>query len=82
MTTKVKLPLFLSWRQLKDVVGWPYSRTQTGRLMFDSEYANDPFPACRKISTHRNSHPMWSTAAVLDYFKRHGLDVPEGIELS
>src|SRR5262249_3487290 len=61
--TTVKLPLYLSWRQLKDVVGWPYSRTQTGRLMFDPDYAHDAFPACRKLGAHRNSHPIWYTPA-------------------
>jgi hypothetical protein len=68
MQTTVKLPLYLSWRQLKDIVGWPYSRTQTGRLMFDPNYAHDAFPACRKLGTHRNSHPIWYTPAILDYF--------------
>ncbi len=27
MSTQVKLPLYLSWRQLKNVLGWPYGRT-------------------------------------------------------
>lgn len=82
MPTTVKLPLYLNWRQLKDVVGWPYGRTHTGRLMFDSDYADDPFPACRKLGSHRNSHPIWYTPAVLDYFKRHGLPIPENVVFS
>jgi hypothetical protein len=82
MQTTVQLPLYLSWRQLKDVVGWPYSRTQTGRLMFDPDYAQDAFPACRKLGAHRNSHPIWYTPAVLDYFKQHGLPVPDNVVFS
>jgi hypothetical protein len=50
--------------------------------MFDPDYAQDAFPACRKLGTHRNSHPVWYTPAVLDYFKRHGLPVPENVVLS
>jgi hypothetical protein len=34
--------------------------------MFDPDYAQDAFPACRKLGTHRNSHPIWYTPAVLD----------------
>jgi hypothetical protein len=29
MSTQVKLPLYVSWRKLKDVLGWPYGRTHT-----------------------------------------------------
>jgi hypothetical protein len=78
----VKLPLYLTWTQLKKIVGWPYSRTHTTRLMFDPAYAHDAFPASRKLSPHRNSHPLWYTPTVLDYFKRHGLTIPENVEFS
>jgi hypothetical protein len=50
--------------------------------MFDPDYAQDAFPACRKLGAHRNSHPIWYTPAVLDYFKRHGLPTPENVEFS
>ncbi|MGD1083002.1 MAG: hypothetical protein ABR881_32210 [Candidatus Sulfotelmatobacter sp.] len=80
MSYKVKLPLYLSWSALKKQLGWPYSRTQTGRLMFDPAYVHNAFPACRKLGPYRNSHPIWFTPEVLDYFKRHGLAVPENIE--
>ena len=50
--------------------------------MFDPQYARDAFPACRKLGTHRNSHPVWYTPAVLDYFKRHGLLIPENVVFS
>jgi hypothetical protein len=84
MSTKVKLPLYLSWRKLKDVLGWPYGRTHTHRLEIDPKYhRNDPFPRRGKIGLkHRSSHPMWYTPAVLDYFKRHGLPAPENVEFS
>ena len=83
MSKTVKLPLYLSWRQLKNVMGWPYSRTQTQRLETDPRYSQDPFPRRAKIGPqHRSSHPMWYTPAVLDYFKRHGLPVPENVEFS
>jgi len=65
MSTTVKLPLYLSWRKLKDVLGWPYGRTHTDRLETDPKYAHDPFPRRGKIGSHRNSHPMWYTPAVL-----------------
>jgi hypothetical protein len=80
MTTKVRLPLYLNWRALKETIGWPDSRANTWRRMFDDRYSHDPFPACRKIGNHPNSYPIWYTPDVLDYFKRHGLPVPENIE--
>ncbi len=82
LTHTVKLPLYLSWSQLKRLVGWPYGRTHTGRLMFDPKYKHDAFPACRKLGSHRNSHPIWYTPDVLDYFKRRGLPIPENVEFS
>jgi hypothetical protein len=35
MSTQVKLPLYLSWRKLEDVLGWPYSRTHILAACFD-----------------------------------------------
>src|SRR6516164_11052690 len=29
----VRLPLYLNWKALKQLLGWPYGRSQTGRLM-------------------------------------------------
>jgi hypothetical protein len=71
MSYKVKLPLYLTWSALKKLLGWPYGRTHTGRLMF---------AACRKLGPYRSSHPIWYTPAVLDYFERHGLPIPQNIE--
>ena len=82
MTHQVRLPMYLSWRDLKQLVGWPYSRTHTGRMMFDPDYADQRFPACRKLGPHRSAHPVWATVDVLGYFKQHGLNVPENIEFS
>jgi hypothetical protein len=81
MTFKVVLPLYLSWRDLKMKVGWPYSRAHTSRLS-DPAKTPDPFPPAGKIGHHRNSHPMWYAPDVLAYFKRHGLPVPESLEFS
>src|ERR1700688_1240898 len=81
MLNPVRLPLYLSWRALKQV-GWPYSRSHTERLETDEKYAHDPFPRRGKIGTHRNAHPIWYTPTVLDYSKRHGLPVPEAVEFS
>jgi hypothetical protein len=50
-------PLIVDWKGLKRM-GWPYSRTQTGRMMFDPDYAERRFPACRKLGSHRNSHRL------------------------
>ncbi len=67
-------PLVLDWKGLKKL-GWPYSRTHTFRMMFDEEYADDPFPACHKLRPDRNSHPLWVVREVLAYFETHGLRV-------
>lgn len=80
MQQKVTLPLYITWSQLKKLLGWPYARASTWRMMFDDRYANDPFPMRGKLGAYRSSHPVWFTPAVLDYFKRHGLPVPENIE--
>ncbi|HVX90242.1 MAG TPA: hypothetical protein VHC20_01240 [Candidatus Paceibacterota bacterium] len=45
--------------------------------MFDPDYADDPFPRCRKLGKHRNSHPVWRVSDVLTYFEAHGLSVTE-----
>jgi hypothetical protein len=51
MQRKVRLPLYLSWSALKQLIGWPVSRAHTWRLMFDPKYAHDPFPLRGKIGT-------------------------------
>jgi hypothetical protein len=71
----IEKPLIVDWKGLKRM-GWPYSRTQTGRMMFDPSYAERRFPACRKLGSHRNSHPVWLVSEVLAYFEAHGLRVP------
>jgi hypothetical protein len=82
MHVPIKLPLYLSWSALKKLLGWPYGRAQTSRLMNDPKYRDRCFPACRKLGPHRHSHPVWYTPDILDYFKRHGLRTPEIIEFS
>src|SRR5437879_1558076 len=34
-------------------MGWCVSRAHTWRLMFDPNYADDPFPRCRKLGKYR-----------------------------
>jgi predicted DNA-binding transcriptional regulator AlpA len=70
----IEKPLIVDWKGLRRM-GWPYSRTQTGRMMFDPAYADKRFPACRKLGSHRNSHPVWLVSEVLSYFEAHGLRV-------
>jgi hypothetical protein len=82
MEFKVRLPLYLTWKALKQLLGWPYERAHTRRMMYEKEYEDRRFPVCRKLGPHRHSHPIWYTPAVLDYYKRHGLEVPENVEFS
>jgi hypothetical protein len=82
MDYQVRLPLYLSWKALKSLLGWPLSRVQTWRLMFEPEYRDRRFPQCRKLGPYRNSRPVWYTPDVLGYFKQHGLPVPENIVFS
>ena len=39
----IEKPLIVDWKGLRRM-GWPYSRTQTGRMMFDPAYADWPAP--------------------------------------
>lgn len=82
MTNKVKLPIFSTWKVLKEIIGHPFSPSHTTRLMYDPAYADRRFPASRKIGTHRNSPKLWPTKDVLDYYKQYGLSVSENIEFS
>ena len=76
MNIEVRLPLYLTWKDLRQKLGWPYSRSHTSRLM-DVEKNPDPFPTSHKAVKHRNSHPQWYTPHVLEWLKRHGFPVPE-----
>jgi hypothetical protein len=69
-------PLIVDWKGLRQM-GWPYCRAHTWRMMFEKEYADDPFPMRQKLGLHRNAHPMWRVKEVLAYFKAHGLDVED-----
>jgi hypothetical protein len=69
-------PLIVDWKGLRQM-GWKLSRTHTWRLMFDTQYADDPFPRCRKLGPHKNSHPYWRVAEILAYFEAHGLAVTQ-----
>jgi hypothetical protein len=84
MKTPVKLPLYLTWSALKKLLGWPYGRAQTHRLETDPRYHKGvPFPQRKRLTSGgRNAHPIWYTPAVLDYYKWHGLPIPELIEFS
>lgn len=69
-------PLIVNWKGLKRL-GWPYSRAQTWRMMFDPDYADNRFPPCRKLGTHHNSPPVWRMLDVLAYLEARGLKVAE-----
>ena len=69
-------PLIVDWKGLKKL-GWCYSRAHTWRLMFDPEYGDRRFPACRKLGKHPNAHPVWRMSEILAYFESHGLKVTE-----
>lgn len=68
--------LIIDWRGLRRM-GWPYARAHTWRMMFDPNYVDNRFPACRKLGSHRNSHPVWRVKEVLAYFEAHGVRVTE-----
>ena len=69
-------PLIVDFKSLRKL-GWPYSRVHTWRLMFDPDYADNAFPACRKLGKHPGSRVVWRVAEVLAYFERNGLRVSE-----
>jgi predicted DNA-binding transcriptional regulator AlpA len=46
-------------------------------MMFDPDYADDPFPRARKLGKHRNAHVVWRVAEVLAFFEAHGLRVTD-----
>lgn len=68
--------LIVDWKGLRKL-GWPYSRAHTWRMMYDPDYDDHRFPACRKLGKHRNSKPVWRVKDVLAYFASHGLDVTD-----
>lgn len=94
----MKLPIVVNWKVLKELLGWPYSRAHTWRLMQESYEVErrtkeegivvivirnpDPFPPCFKLGEFQNSPPVWLTKDVLAWFRRRGIPLPEGIELS
>lgn len=69
-------PLVVDWKGLKRM-GWPYSRAHTWRMMHDPDYADNRFPAERKLGKDRNSHPVWRVSDILAYFKIFGLNVDD-----
>jgi hypothetical protein len=69
-------PLIVDWNGLKKL-GWPLSRAHTWRMMYDPDYGDNRFPACRELGVHRNSHPVWRVAEVLSYFETHGLKLTD-----
>jgi predicted DNA-binding transcriptional regulator AlpA len=69
-------PLVVDWKGLKKM-GWPYSRANTWRMMFDDDYADNRFPRCRKLGKHRNAHVVWRVAEVLAHFEARDLRVTE-----
>lgn len=79
MTTKLRLPLYLNWKALKNL-GWTYGRAHTDRLMYDPEYEDRRFPEpTNKDQGVVRGHRLWYAPDVIDYFKRHGFKVPDEI---
>jgi len=54
----------VDWKGLKGEYGWPYSRTQTWRLMLSGH-----FPRSFKLVDARNAHPVWRRNELTDFFK-------------
>lgn len=94
----MRLPLYLTWKLLKELLGHPYCRTHTMRLMEDGYEVDryfegkgyepvvirnlDPFPRAVKAGPFPNSPLLWYCPAVLAWYQRRGLPVPEGIDFS
>ena len=56
----------VDWKGLK-ALGWPYSRTQTWRLMKAGK-----FPKSFKLADFPNSHPVWWRREIVEFFRsRH-----------
>ena len=77
----VVLPLYLTRKDLKLKLGWPYRPTHARRLQ-DVKTNADPFPPALKAVKHRNSHPQWYAPDVLAWLKRRGFPVPENLTFS
>lgn len=58
--------LIVDWQGLRKM-GWPYSRTQTWRMMAAGE-----FPQSFKLGKHHNSHPVWHVREVLAHLEALG----------
>jgi predicted DNA-binding transcriptional regulator AlpA len=54
----------VDWKGLKEQFGWPYSRTQTWRMM-----AEGRFPRAFKLGEHRNSHPVWKRREIVEHLQ-------------
>jgi hypothetical protein len=87
MTQNTDGQVLLTWSDLK-ALGWPLSRTHTVRKMQETievtgAYGKevkvipnpDRFPQARKLGWHRNSPLVWVKKEVLEYLKRHGINV-------
>jgi predicted DNA-binding transcriptional regulator AlpA len=74
-----ELPLLLTWKQLKTILGHPYSRAHTYRMMNDREYS-PPFPRPEKplaFATGKvdRTRAVWMTSKVLAWYKAKGIDL-------
>jgi predicted DNA-binding transcriptional regulator AlpA len=78
-----KLPMLLDWKALKNLLGHPYSRQHTYRLMDQDDL---PFP--RPVKLGRASEPgeldrsraVWRSTEVLNWYKAKGLPLDLDIE--
>lgn len=73
------LPLLLTWKTLKTLIGHPYSRAHTYRMMDPKQYS-PPFPRPEKplaFATGKvdRTRATWKTSDVLAWYKAKGLDL-------
>ena len=61
---KVLGDTLVTWEELSLVLGWPYSRTHTWRLMKQGK-----FPQSIKLGEHPNSHPVWPASLLCEPLK-------------
>ncbi len=54
----------IDWKTLKEVLGWPYTRTHTRRMTQDGR-----FPASRKFGTHRGARIVWRWKEIRHFFE-------------
>gem|GEM_PF-3366384 len=78
----IKLPALIDWKALKRLIGHPYSRQHTHRLMSDPIL---PFPRPRHLQdappgTVNRSRALWRTRDVINWYAAKGIVLDVDIE--